>query len=56
MEKIKKFFSYIFRNEILLKILIVFAIITLAKGEFVIYHKGYIDIGNGFDLNVKLEK
>lgn len=57
MEKIKTFFKYIFSNEFLLKALIVFAIITLARGEFeiLIRHSGHIDIGNAFDLKIKSE-
>ena len=56
MEKIKKALVYIFSTEFLIKALIICSIITLARGEFVIKHKGYIDVSSpygGFELNIK---
>ncbi|MBP9709344.1 MAG: hypothetical protein KBD78_17045 [Oligoflexales bacterium] len=56
MEKLKRILYYVFSTEFLLKALIVFSIITLARGEFVIKHTGYIDVSSsygGFDLNIK---
>jgi hypothetical protein len=56
MEKIKRILYYLFSTEFLLKALIIFSIITLARGEFVIKHKGYVELDSpygGFDLNIK---
>lgn len=59
MEKIKKILSYMFSIEFLMKVLIICSIITLARGEFVVNHTGYIYVSSpygGFDLNIKSSK
>ena len=56
MDQIKNFARYVFSIEFLLKLLIIFAIIALARGEFIIRHIGYIDIGTAFELKVKTEQ